>query len=171
MNYDWSPQLCCPAQLQDTSCQLQLHSGTGLGPRAWLKKSISVSSTAVHTTRHLGVWKSRTWPFDWINWNIESPRTAGELQWGRRHWTRCYTLLHCNYIYITHYIIHYIGVVYQWTLAGEVWCVMCVLLKGNPDKIILKHQCLASSLHNWLLAMQLNNLTYHFLSSDPQLQG
>ena len=141
----------------------------GLEPD-WRKASVCPQNQRIQPD----IWEFEnqwTYPFDWINWNIESPRTAGELQWGRRHWTRCYTLLHCNYIYITHYIMHYICVVYQWTLAGEVWGVMCVLLKGNPDKIILKHQCLASSLHNWLLAMQLNNLTYHFLSSDPQLQG
>ena len=72
--------------------------------------------------------------------------------------------------YTLHYTLHWRGVPVN-PCWGEVWYAMCVLLKGNPDKIILKHQCLASSLHNWLLAMQLNNLTYHFLSSDPQLQG
>ena len=160
-------QLSCKTPAASCSCtQARI---LGLEPD-WRKASVCPQQQCIQPD----IWEFENqwaYPFDWINWNIESPRTAGELQWGRRHWTRCYTLLHCNYIYITHYIIHYICVVYQWTLAGEVWCVMCVLRKGNPDKIILKHQCLASSLHNWLLAMQLNNLTYHFLSSDPQLQG
>ena len=170
MTYDWSPQLCCPAQLQDTSCQLQLHSGTGLGPGAWLKKSISVSLTTVHIAYNqtFGSLKISNITF-WLN-KLKYWKSA-DRWWAAVRASPLDTVLHCNYIYITHYIIHYICVVYQWTLAGEVWCAMCVLLKGNPDKIILKHQCLASSLHNWLLAMQLNNLTYHFLSSDPQLQG
>ena len=170
MNYDWSPQLCCPAQLQDTAASCSCtQARTGLGPGAWLKKSISVSSKPAHTTRHLGVWKSMNISF-WLNqlkyWKSQDRR------WAAVRASPLDTVLHSLTLQLhLHYTLHYTLHVPVNPCLGEVWYAMCVLLKGNPDKIILKHQCLASSLHNWLLAMQLNNLTYHFLSSDPQLQG
>ena len=105
MNYDWSPQLCCPAQLQDTSCQLQLHSGTGLGPGAWLKKSISVSSKPAHTTRHLGVWKSMNISF-WLNqlkyWKSQ------DRWWAAVRASPLDTVLHSLTLQLhLHYTLHY----------------------------------------------------------------